>query len=96
MDIRKGSPTFGKWVGEYLSAENNRQLWVPEGFAHGFYVTSEHAEFVYKCTDYYNPHMECSIQWDDKFLSIEWPFESEPILSSKDSNCLGMNEQVLL
>lgn len=88
VDIRKGSPTFGKWVGEYLSAENKRQLWVPEGFAHGFFVTSEEAEFVYKCTDFYNPNAEHSIVWNDPDLAIEWPTKSEePRLAEKD--CLG-------
>lgn len=88
VDIRKGSPTFGQWVGEYLSAENKRQLWVPEGFAHGFYVTSESAEFIYKCTDYYNPNAEVSIKWDDPTLNIKWPInEGEtPLLSDKDIN----------
>ena len=84
VDIRKGSETFGQWVGVYLSAENKRQLWIPEGFAHGFYVTSEEAEFVYKCTDYYNPAFERTLLWDDKVLSIEWPLEGAPTLSSKD------------
>lgn len=86
VDIRKDSPTFGKWVGVYLSAENKRQLWIPEGFAHGFYVTSEEAEFVYKCTDYYNPKAEVSIRWDDEDIGIEWPLEGTPILSSKDKS----------
>ncbi|EAP95088.1 dTDP-4-dehydrorhamnose 3,5-epimerase [Vibrio splendidus] len=84
VDIRKGSPTFGQWIGEYLSAENKRQLWVPEGFAHGFYVTSDEAEFVYKCTDYYNPQAEISIAWDDDTLRIDWPLTSPPRLSDKD------------
>lgn len=84
VDIRKDSLTFGKWVGVYLSAENQRQLWIPEGFAHGFYVTSDEAEFVYKCTDYYNPNFEQSILWDDSNLSIEWPLDNLPILSKKD------------
>lgn len=84
VDIRKGSPTFGEWVGEYLSADNKRQLWVPEGFAHGFYVTSEEAEFVYKCTDYYNPKAEISLLWSDGYLNIGWPITTEPELSEKD------------
>ena len=84
VDIRKGSPTFGLWVGEYLSAENKRQLWVPEGFAHGFYVTSEEAEFVYKCTDFYHPESEKTILWSDKDLAIEWPFSGIALLSDKD------------
>ena len=86
VDIRKGSATYGQWVGVNLSAENKRQLWVPEGFAHGFYVTSDEAEFVYKCTDYYNPNAEVSIRWDDKDLAIEWPLNFPPILSDKDLN----------
>ncbi|WP_412491268.1 dTDP-4-dehydrorhamnose 3,5-epimerase [Vibrio fluvialis] len=84
VDIRKNSPTFGQWVGVYLSAENKRQLWVPEGFAHGFYVTSDDAEFVYKCTDYYNPSAEYSIVWDDPEIGIEWPIEGDVFLSEKD------------
>ncbi|EMK6669035.1 dTDP-4-dehydrorhamnose 3,5-epimerase [Vibrio fluvialis] len=86
VDVRSGSPTFGKWVGVYLSSENKRQLWVPEGFAHGFYVTSDEAEFVYKCTDYYNPVAEHSILWSDSELSIEWPLDGEPLISEKDKN----------
>ncbi|EGR1049370.1 dTDP-4-dehydrorhamnose 3,5-epimerase [Vibrio cholerae] len=86
VDIRKDSPTFGKWVGVYLSAENKRQLWVPEGFAHGFYVTSDEAEFVYKCTDYYNPTAEISLRWDDPDIGIEWPLYVSPTLSNKDGN----------
>lgn len=84
VDIRKDSATFGQWVGVYLSAENKRQLWVPEGFAHGFYVTSDEAEFVYKCTDFYNPSAEVSIAWDDKDTGIEWPVDIAPLLSAKD------------
>lgn len=83
VDIRLGSPTFGQWVGEYLSAENKRQLWIPEGFAHGFYVTSDTAEFVYKCTDYYNPQAERSIIWNDADLAIDWP-PGSVVLSTKD------------
>ncbi|WP_033933082.1 dTDP-4-dehydrorhamnose 3,5-epimerase, partial [Vibrio cholerae] len=90
VDIRKDSPTFGKWVGVYLSAENKRQLWVPEGFAHGFYVTSDEAEFVYKCTDYYNPTAEHSLLWNDPDIAIVWPLSgTEPQLSVKDQ--LGCN-----
>lgn len=84
VDIRKNSPTFGHWVGEILSAENKRQLWVPEGFAHGFYVLTETAEFVYKCTDYYNPKAEHSLIWNDESVGIEWPLNQEPSLSAKD------------
>ncbi|MCD9557567.1 dTDP-4-dehydrorhamnose 3,5-epimerase [Photobacterium carnosum] len=88
VDIRKNSPTFGKWVGVYLSAENKRQLWIPEGFAHGFYVTSDEAEFVYKCTDYYNPSAEVSIKWDDIYIGIKWPVNKFPTLSEKDKQAI--------
>ena len=77
VDMRKDSPTFGQWAGVLLSAENKRQLWVPEGFAHGFYVTTDEAEFVYKCTDIYNPSAEVSIKWDDPEINIEWPINSD-------------------
>jgi dTDP-4-dehydrorhamnose 3,5-epimerase len=96
VDIRKGSPTFGQWVGEYLSAENKRQLWVPEGFAHGFYVTSEVAEFVYKCTDYYNPKFEESLKWNDRALKVEWPIDIEPKLSDKDRHAKSIDEIELI
>lgn len=85
VDIRRNSPNFGKWVGVTLSAENRRQLWVPEGFAHGFVVTSDHAEFLYKTTDYYAPAFERSILWNDPDIGIEWPIEGEPVLSGKDA-----------
>ncbi|MFK3977017.1 dTDP-4-dehydrorhamnose 3,5-epimerase [Shewanella vesiculosa] len=88
VDIRKSSLTFGHWVGVYLSAENKRQLWIPEGFAHGFYVTSNEAEFVYKCTNYYDQTSECSVKWDDEDLAIKWPIDVLPILSEKDLNGL--------
>lgn len=86
VDMRKESPTYGKWVGVLLSATNHRQLWVPAGFAHGFYVTSESAEFVYKCTDYYHPHSEVSVRYDDPTLDISWPLVNgeSPSLSAKD------------
>ena len=84
VDMRENSPTFGQWVGEILSAENKRQLWVPEGFAHGFYVLTDEAEFTYKCTDYYNPKAEHSLIWNDETVGIEWPLEGEPSLSAKD------------
>ena len=86
VDLRMDSPTLGKWVGVYLSEKNKRQLWVPEGFAHGFYVTSEEAEFVYKCTDYYEPSAEVSIRYDDPDIGIKWPIiEGMPTsLSEKD------------
>ncbi len=96
VDIRENSPTFGRWVGVYLSAENKRQLWVPEGFAHGFYVTSEEAEFVYKCTDYYNPQAEVSIAWDDPALAIEWPLKGKPLLSGKDQTGVSFNRSLAL
>jgi dTDP-4-dehydrorhamnose 3,5-epimerase len=84
VDIRKSSPTFGQWVGEILSAENKRQLWVPEGFAHGFVVLSDTAEFLYKTTDYYAPEHERSIAWNDPAIAIQWPIDGEPVLSAKD------------
>ncbi|KAB8307360.1 dTDP-4-dehydrorhamnose 3,5-epimerase [Erwinia endophytica] len=86
VDMRESSETFGQWVGVFLSADNRRQLWVPEGFAHGFYVTSESAEFVYKCTDYYNPSHEHTLQWNDSTIGVEWPIitGNEPLLSAKD------------
>lgn len=84
VDMRESSPTFGQWVGEILSAENKRQLWVPEGFAHGFYVLTDEAEFTYKCTDYYNPKAEHSLIWNDETVGIEWPLEGKPSLSAKD------------
>lgn len=84
VDMRESSPTFGQWVGEILSAENKRQLWVPEGFAHGFYVLTDEAEFTYKCTDYYNPKAEHSLIWNDATVGIEWPLEGEASLSAKD------------
>ncbi|WP_063656223.1 dTDP-4-dehydrorhamnose 3,5-epimerase [Aliivibrio fischeri] len=95
VDIRKASPTFGQWVGEYLSAENKRQLWIPEGFAHGFYVTSEEAEFVYKCTDYYNPNAEVSIRWNDTDLGIAWPLKGLVILSDKDKVGMSLSKLML-
>lgn len=86
VDMRKSSPTYGQHVGVVLSGENKRQLWVPEGFAHGFYVMSETAEFVYKCTDYYAPEYEVSLLWNDPALNIQWPLVNEkmPSLSAKD------------
>ena len=84
VDIRKGSPTFGQWVGMELSEENRKQLWVPAGFAHGFMVTSETAEFLYKTTDYYAPEHERCIAWDDPDIGIQWPSDVNPQLSPKD------------
>ena len=87
VDLRQSSPSFGQWVGYELSAENKRMLWVPEGFAHGFYVISDMAEFVYKCTDYYAPQHERSLLWNDPSLSIEWPLvDKTPLLSEKDAS----------
>ena len=84
VDIRKSSPTFGQWVGVTLSAENKRQLWIPEGFAHGFVVTSDSAEFLYKTTDYWAPEHERSILWNDPAIGIAWPIDGVPLLSGKD------------
>lgn len=84
VDMRKTSPTFGQWAGEHLSAENKKQLWVPPGFAHGFLVISDNAEFLYKTTDYYAPEYERCLRWDDPEIGIDWPVEGEPVLSIKD------------
>ncbi|AWM59963.1 dTDP-4-dehydrorhamnose 3,5-epimerase [Pseudomonas songnenensis] len=84
VDLRKSSPSFGRWFGTHLSAQNQRQLWIPEGFAHGFVVLSESAEFLYKTTDYYAPEHERSLLWNDPELGIEWPFDEPPQLSAKD------------
>ncbi|MBE9200212.1 MULTISPECIES: dTDP-4-dehydrorhamnose 3,5-epimerase [unclassified Nodularia (in: cyanobacteria)] len=86
VDIRKSSPTCGKWVGYELSAENKRQLWIPPGLAHGFLVLSETAEVIYKTTDYYAPEGDRTILWNDPDLAIDWPIKQLPILSAKDSN----------
>ena len=85
VDIRKSSPTFGQWVGEILSAENKRQLWVPQGFAHGFVTLSDTAEFLYKTTDYYAPEFERCIVWNDAILAIDWHLQAAPTLSGKDA-----------
>lgn len=86
VDIRPSSKTFGRWVGEILSAENKKQLWIPEGFAHGFLVLSDTAEFLYKTTDFYAPEYEGCLRWDDPLLSIKWPLNESPRVSSKDEN----------
>lgn len=86
VDIRRSSPTFGKWVGETLTAENKRQMWVPEGFAHGFVVLSDYAEFLYKTTDYWAPDFERCILWNDPDLNIDWSIDAAPILSNKDQH----------
>jgi len=88
VDIRKSSPSFGKWVGEIITADNKKQLWVPEGFAHGFVVLSDSAEFLYKTTDYYAPQHERCIIWNDAALNIQWPLQKDPILSTKDAKGL--------
>ena len=85
VDLRRSSPTFGKWIGERLSAENHRMLWVPPGFAHGFLVLSERAEFLYKTTDYYAPEHERSLLWNDPALGIEWPLAGAPLLKPRDA-----------
>lgn len=94
VDLRQSSSTFGQWVGVELSAQNNRQLWVPAGFAHGFYVTSESAEFVYKCSDYYFPQSEVSISWNDPSLNIDWPLVDgqAPNLSAKDAKGVSFTD----
>jgi dTDP-4-dehydrorhamnose 3,5-epimerase len=88
VDLRKNSPTCGKWIGTYLSAENKRMLWVPVGFAHGFYVVSDWAEFFYKVTDFYAPECEQTLMWNDPTLAVDWPLVNgqQPILSGKDAN----------
>ena len=90
VDIRKSSPTFGQWVGAELSADNHHQLWVPPGFAHGFVVLSETAEFLYKTTDYYAPEYERCIAWDDATLAIDWRYQGTPNLSAKDAQGLPL------
>ena len=85
VDMRRASATFGQWAGVYLSASNKRMLWVPPGFAHGFLVVSDHAEFLYKTTDFYAPQYERSLLWSDPDLAIEWPLSSPPTLSAKDA-----------
>ena len=95
VDVRRGSPQFGKWFGLELSEENHKQLWVPPGFAHGFCVTSEIADFAYKCTDFYAPEHERAIRWDDPELAIAWPV-AEPILSPKDAAAPVLREAPVL
>jgi dTDP-4-dehydrorhamnose 3,5-epimerase len=94
VDIRKESPTYGKWTGVYLTEENKRQFWVPPGLAHGFVVLSETADFEYKCTDYYDPTDEGCLMWNDPSVAIEWPEGIEPILSAKDKVGLALAELV--
>ena len=92
VDVRIESPTFGRWVGTLLSSENGKQHWIPEGFAHGYYVTTDCAMVCYKTTDYYAPAHEVCIRWDDPTLAIRWPLDGVPILSSKDQNGLLFSE----
>lgn len=94
VDLRCDSPTFGKWAGENLSAANRRQMWIPEGFAHGFYVLGEQAEIVYKCTDYYHPQSEQILLWNDPDIGIGWPLNSTPLISAKDANGKRLAETV--
>ncbi|MEM5401980.1 MULTISPECIES: dTDP-4-dehydrorhamnose 3,5-epimerase [Paraburkholderia] len=95
VDVRKSSPRFGKWVGVNLSVDNHRQLWVPSGFAHGFVVLSESAQFLYKTTDYWYPEHERSIIWNDADIGIEWPIEGEPLLAAKDAAGVRLAEAEL-
>lgn len=94
VDLRKSSKTFGQWTGDYLSAENKRQIWIPEGFAHGFLVLSDAAEFVYKLTDYYHPAAERSLRWDDSRLNIVWPFQGRILLSDKDQAAAAWDDAI--
>ncbi|TBU96520.1 dTDP-4-dehydrorhamnose 3,5-epimerase [Stutzerimonas kirkiae] len=95
VDLRRGSATFGRWAGAHLSAANQRQMWVPEGFAHGFLVLSESAEFLYKTTDYYAPEHERCLLWNDPRLGIDWPLQGQPQLSAKDQVGLPLGEAEL-
>ncbi|PTB30326.1 dTDP-4-dehydrorhamnose 3,5-epimerase [Paraburkholderia caribensis] len=92
VDVRKSSSNFGKWVGVHLSAENKRQLWVPAGFAHGFVVLSESAEFLYKTTDYWYPEFERSIVWNDPQIGIKWPLDGQPVVAAKDAAGMRLSE----
>ena len=95
VDLRKSSATFGQWIGVKLSAENKRQMWVPAGFAHGFVVLSETAEFLYKTTDYYAPEHERCIRWNDNELAIDWQYNDEPLVSDKDAQGAAFNKAEL-
>jgi dTDP-4-dehydrorhamnose 3,5-epimerase len=92
VDLRKSSATFGQWYGVELSADNKRQLWIPPGFAHGFMVTSEHAEFLYKTTDYWAPEHERAVLWNDPAIGIDWPLDGAPLLSAKDQAAVALAE----
>jgi len=95
VDIRRSSSTFGQWVGAILSGDNKRQFWIPEGFAHGFVVLSDTAEFLYKTTDYYAPEYDRCIRWDDADLSIDWQISGEPLVSEKDAKGVSLNKAEL-
>ena len=95
VDIRRGSPSFGKWTGVELSADNRRQIWIPAGFAHGFAVVSDSAQVIYKTTDYYSPEHERCIRWDDPDIGIEWPDAEQPLLSAKDKSAKSLVEAEL-
>ncbi len=90
VDLRKSSPTFGQWVGMELTEDNHCQLWIPPGFAHGFYVLSDSADFLYKTTDYYAPEFECSLVWNDPTIGIVWPIDTQPIISVKDAQGMSL------
>ena len=92
VDLRQSSPTFGKWVGERLSADNKKQMWIPPGLAHGFLVTSESAEFLYKTTDYWYPEHERSLRWNDPAIGIDWPLDGQPLLAVKDAEALLLRD----
>lgn len=92
VDMRRSSPTFGKWAGVTLSAENQLQLWIPEGFAHGFYVLSDTAEFLYKATEYYHPECERTVMWNDATINISWPVQAGPVVAAKDAAGVNWSE----
>ena len=92
VDLRRSAPTFGQWVGVELSEDNQRQLWIPEGFAHGFLVLSDGADVLYKTTDYYVPEHECCLRWDDPAVDIDWPLQGDPVLSRKDLEGVTLSE----
>lgn len=92
VDLRRASPHFGRWVGERLSAENKRQMWIPPGFAHGFLVLSESAEFLYKTTDYWFPEHERCLRWNDPALGIDWPIQGQPLLAARDAAAAGLSQ----
>ncbi len=95
VDLRRSSPNFGKWEGVLLSENNKRQLWVPPGFAHGFLVTSDSAEFLYKTTDYWHPEFERSLLWNDPTVGVQWPVDTVPLLAAKDRDAVTLNNAEL-